>query len=219
MHNPHRPLIVIGLLCLLNLGLTSKAYASCSAPSNAIEAENCLPGNSSDEWDIIHAGDPSIQGFATDISYNVGSTVNFKINTDASAYNLVIYRMGYYSGMGARKIATLQPSAQLPQSQPPCVTDTTVGLGGSGLADCGNWAVSASWQIPNTAVSGIYFALLTRPDTGGQSHIVFHSPQRRGALQYSVSDFGHYLAGIQLLRPRQRLRIQQRGRRSKPPGI
>ena len=173
MHNPHRPLIVIGLLCLLNLGLTSKAYASCSAPGNAIEAENCLPGNSSDEWDIIHAGDPSIQGFATDISYNVGSTVNFKIKTDASAYNLDIYRMGYYSGMGARKIATIQPSAQLPQSQPPCVTDTTVGLGGSGLADCGNWAASASWQIPTTAVSGIYFALLTRPDTGGQSHIVF----------------------------------------------
>jgi hypothetical protein len=81
--------------------------------------------------------------------------------------------MGYYSGMGARKVASILPSAQLPQSQPACQTDSTVGLVGSGLEDCGNWSVSASWPIPATAVSGIYFALLTRPDTGGQSHIVF----------------------------------------------
>jgi len=41
------------------------------------------------------------------------------------------------------------------------------------LVDCGNWAVSATWAIPSSAVSGIYFAKVTRLDTGGASHIVF----------------------------------------------
>ena len=68
-------MIVLASLCFL--GLTSNAYASCSSPGNAIEAENCLPGNPSNQWDIIGAGDLSIQGFATDISYNVLYKVNF----------------------------------------------------------------------------------------------------------------------------------------------
>ena len=43
----------------------------------------------------------------------------------------------------------------------------------TGLVDCGNWAVSASWPVPADATSGIYFARAERLDTGGASHIVF----------------------------------------------
>ncbi|MQA28420.1 MAG: hypothetical protein GEU82_01080, partial [Luteitalea sp.] len=43
----------------------------CAAPKNKVIAENCKPGNPSTEWDINGTGDPSIQGFATDISYNL----------------------------------------------------------------------------------------------------------------------------------------------------
>src|SRR5690349_23636460 len=109
------------------LGLAPAAFASCQSPANAIEAENCKPGNPESEWDISGAGDLSIQGFATDISYNVGSTVQFKINTTASKYSIGIYRIGYYGGMGARKVASVTPSATLPQVQPACIVDTTAG--------------------------------------------------------------------------------------------
>ena len=162
-------------------------------------AENCLPGNSSSEWDVGvgSAGDLTIQGFATDISVNQGSTVFFKINTPASAYTINIYRVGYYSGMGARKVATIAPSAHLPQSQPPCNTDAS-----TGLIDCGNWAVSASWQVPTTATSGIYFAHLIRNDTGGDSHIVFivRNDSSHSAIMYQTSDetwqaYNYYGAG------------------------
>src|SRR4029079_12080208 len=78
------------------------------------------------------------------------------------------YRMGYYGGMGARKWATGNPSGSLPQSQPACLTQVSVRV-----VDCGNWGVSASWNVPSTAVSGIYFAKLVRADTGGASHIFF----------------------------------------------
>ena len=61
------------------------------------------------------------------------------------------------------------PTASLPQSQPACRNDTAP----TGLIDCGNWAVSASWAVPSTAVSGLYIAHLVRNDTGGSSLIPF----------------------------------------------
>jgi hypothetical protein len=145
---------------------TSTGGNPCSTAPNAIVAENCLPGNLPSEWDISGAGDTTIQGFTTDISVNQGGTVNFKINTPATAYRLDIYRMGYYGGNGARKVATVNGTG--PRNQPNCVNDTT-----TGLIDCGNWSVASSWTVPAGATSGIYFAKAVRTDTGGASHIFF----------------------------------------------
>jgi hypothetical protein len=136
--------------------------------ANDIVCENSKTGSPSSVWDISGAGDSTIQGFATDISVNQGGTVFFKINTNAKAYTITIFRMGYYSGNGARQIATISPMVALPQTQPACKTDST-----TFLYDCGNWAVSALWPVPSNATSGIYFALLKRTDTGGENHIVF----------------------------------------------
>ena len=77
---------------------------------NAIACENQLAGNPQSEWDVDGGGDPSIVGFTTDISVNAGSTVQFKINTNASSYSIDIYRMGYYQGNGARKVTSVTPS-------------------------------------------------------------------------------------------------------------
>ena len=137
---------------------------------SVIACENSKAGTPTSDWDISGAGSSSIQGFATTMSVNPGETVRFKINTPSRAYHLDILRLGYYQGNGARKVvAGLKPSATLPQTQPSClnVPDAT------GLIDCGNWAVSASWTVPTTAVSGVYIAHLVREDTAGESHIVF----------------------------------------------
>jgi len=142
---------------------------TCSPPApNQIVCENSLPGNPSSDWAIQGDGDLTIQGFPTDISVNQGGTISFKINTNARAYTIGIFRMGYYAGLGARKIASISPSATLPQTQPPCMT-----VAATNLYDCGNWAVSASWQVPANATSGIYFAVLNRTDTGGTNQIFF----------------------------------------------
>ncbi len=138
------------------------------ASVNPIPCENTQPGTPQSAWDVNAAGDPSIQGFATDLSVNLGGTISFKINTSSSNYSITIYRMGFYQGNGARQIAKISPSATLPQQQPACLTDSTTGLN-----DCGNWAVSASWSVPANAVSGIYFARLADVATGAASHIVF----------------------------------------------
>jgi hypothetical protein len=142
------------------------AAAPCTT-SNPIVAENCKAGNPASEWDISGIGDSTIQGFASDISYNLGATVNFKIKSTAAQYRLDIYRMGYYGGQGARKVDSVSVVRTQAQNQPSCLTNAT-----TGLIDCGNWAVSASWVIPTNATSGIYFAKAVRQN-GGASHIVF----------------------------------------------
>ncbi len=145
------------------------AATPCDSPvTSPIACENSKPGSPSSEWDISVAGDSTIQGFSTDISVNKGDTVRFKIKTTATSYRLDIYRLGYYQGNGARKVATVNPSAALPQSQPACTNVSPP----AGPLDCGNWAESGSWAVPSTAVSGIYVARLVKT-TGGASHIVF----------------------------------------------
>ncbi len=146
--------------------LPASAADPCAPGGNKIACENSKPGTRA--WDdVVGAGDDSIQGFATDISVNVGQRIDFKIDTDASAYSVTIFRIGYYQGLGGRQIATVTPSAPLPQNQPQCINDLT-----TETVDCGNWAVSASWNVPSTAVSGVYVALLKRSN-GDSSHITF----------------------------------------------
>src|SRR5262249_39218593 len=133
--------------------------------TNPIIAENLLPGNPQSEWDAVGAGDSTLQGFTTDISVNHGQTVQFKItDTTLAPYHIDIYRMGYYGGMGARKVATIGSSQTIRTVQPNPLFDAT-----TNLVDAGNWSVSASWAIPTAAVSGVYFARLVREDTGGAS--------------------------------------------------
>ena len=129
-------------------------------PVNDIVRENRLPGDPPTEWDINGWGDPTIQGFGHDISINRGETIFFKIKTDSTNYRIDIYRMGYYGGLGARRVDTIEPSVKLPQHQPEGLRDET-----TRLYDCGNWEVSAFWHAPPDAASGIYFARLVRQDT------------------------------------------------------
>ena len=178
-------LLFAALLTAITTTPSTAAIDPCGIAGNKISCENSKPGSPQSEWDIEGAGDADIQGFATNISVNVGSKVDFKIDTSASAYSITIYRTGYYGGNGARKIATVSPSASLPQRQPQCITDVS-----TELYDCGNWAVSASWNVPATAVSGVYIAKLRRPDNGGVSHITFvvRDDSSRSAIVAQTSD-------------------------------
>ncbi len=183
---------LVTALTLLTLAPPAKtvqpgaATDPCASPANPIVAENCRTGNPPGEWDIIGAGDTSIQGFAIAISASKGEVVHFKI-TSAASFHLDIYRLGYYAGNGARKVARVpeDPTQEIqPQDQPRCRAHPT------GLIDCGNWSVSASWKVPDTLTSGIYVAKLVRSDNLGTSHIVFvvRDDDGRSDLLFQTSD-------------------------------
>ena len=169
---------LLALLAAQSGGRSTVAMAqsavACQPGDNAIACENrqtdgvALPA----AWDVSGSGDPDIQGFATDISVDQGQTVHFKISSVAP-YSITIYRLGYYGGAGARKVGAIaDPGSPLPaddqRTRLGCLSETA-----TGLVDCGNWAESASWNVPLAAASGVYIARLVRTDTGGASHIVF----------------------------------------------
>lgn len=171
--------------------------------SNPIACENQLSGDPQTEWDVtppllddmnryvlgppgvtpdatcgITPNSPDatcISGFATDISVNRGSTIAFKVDARyprTNNFRIDIYRLGYYqNGDGARKVATVDHLPDAPSGQAKCQGDEV-----TGLKDCGNWGVSATWDVPETAVSGLYIGKLVRQDDGHvgvSSHITF----------------------------------------------
>ncbi len=158
--------------------------SSVSFGTNPIVAENNLPGNPASEWDISGAGDLSIQGFASPLSVNTGSVIDFKIDVQgaASNYTIKIYRLGYYNGDGARLIADLGSFPGVAQPVPLYETAT-------GKTDCSNWSVSTSWNSSG-ALSGVYIAKITRSDNNGSSHIAFivRNDGGNSALLFKTSD-------------------------------
>jgi Domain of unknown function (DUF4082)/Bacterial Ig domain/Bacterial Ig-like domain len=144
----------------------SQDPASCANP---VVCENQLPGTPQSAWDVSPGSGTTIQGFSDPYSINVGQTIGFKISSPASSYAIDIYRMGYYGGDGARLITSITPNISVSQNQPACNTNTA-----TGLVDCGNWGVSATWSVPSDAVSGVYFAHIYRTDgTQDESQIPF----------------------------------------------
>ncbi|MGZ4710265.1 MAG: N,N-dimethylformamidase beta subunit family domain-containing protein, partial [Acidimicrobiales bacterium] len=182
------PLVALAAPSASAAPATSAAPAGLAAgpATNEIQAENLLPGNPESEWQVTGSGDPTIQGYTTDISTNRGGTVSFKVDLDSTTpeFHIDIYRLGWYGGDGARKVATIPSSQTTSTDQAPCYDEAT------GLVDCGSWSVSATWSVPATAVSGIYIGRLVRDDTGGASHVPFvvRNDSGHSKLLFQTSD-------------------------------
>jgi len=137
------------------------------ASSTAIELENAKQGNPQSDWGLTYGGPVgNIEGYAKDLSVNVGGTIDFKINTDSTNYRIDIYRLGYYNGDGARLVGSVQHAGAAP-IQPAALKDAA-----TGLVDAGNWSVTDSFTLPSDLISGVYIAKLVRQDgTFGESRI------------------------------------------------
>lgn len=118
-----------------------------------IAAENALTAGR-ETWpnlEVWEVGDLTVAGFAREISYNVGETAQFSVTGDATVID--IYRVGWYGGDGFRRVATI---TNTPTNQPEAVTIPN----SNGATTCTGWSVTASWQIPSNATSGLYLALV-----------------------------------------------------------
>src|SRR4051812_14061042 len=189
--SPRTQFIALLTLAIVAAGRGSgRPTVQAQPPTNPIMMENQLAGNPQSEWDVSGSGDPNIQGYATEISVNKGTLVSFKIKLQpavAGGYIIDVYRLGYYSGDGARLVATVVPTAQQitdAKNQPACQKDLV-----TGLIDCGNWNVSATFDTTGL-VSGVYIARPRRTDNGGASHIPFivRDDARRADVLFQTSD-------------------------------
>ena len=75
----------------------------------------------------------AIKGYTSSASINVGESVAVRVHAASpgpATYN--VYRLGWYQGNGARKVASVSPT---PRNQPNCLSDAS-----TGLVDCGKCA-------------------------------------------------------------------------------
>lgn len=146
------------------------------------------------DWDwLILPGNRAINneicGYSDRDSVPVGQAIKFKIRSSAAPdqCEIKVYRMGYYSGAGARlkTTATITTTAQ---STTPTVDATT------GLYQF-NWADSYTLNIPSDWVSGLYVARITQVSTNKQSEIYFvvRNDSITSDIIYNVS-FDNYRA-------------------------
>ena len=158
---------------------------SVEAQVGPIVQENTQTGSPSSEWDVSGAGDPSIQGFATDISVNKRRRRSRSRSTPTRRITGSTSTASATTAVRAR--AWWRPSCRRRRCRRTSRRASSTARPDSLIAATG--ASPASWSTAS-ATSGIYLAKLKRLDTGGASHIVFivRDDARQADLVFQTSD-------------------------------
>jgi hypothetical protein len=164
------------------VSLTGTATAPTVTTGNPIQIENAKPGTS--DWHTVNAAsNHQIEGYSSSTSVNRGGNISLYVNTADGSYTIDFFRMGWYSGLGARRMmAPVQVNAAQ-QSACPVVDSSTY------LLEC-NWTNPYTLQVPGDPndptnwPSGVYLALLTGQQSGYQSYITFTVRDDAGASPY-----------------------------------
>lgn len=153
--------VIVAAIACVPSASNAATLDPCGSGSNPIVCENSKPGSPVEDWYSENSwGD--IEGFTTKSSVQPGETLQAKVTSPTSDFRVSIYRLGYYGGLGARKMPT-SPTQSFPKkTQDPCLHDS-----GTGLVDCGNWTTNVSWTVPSDAVSGVYLLMLDQLDNNG----------------------------------------------------
>lgn len=188
---------VLGLGTVAAAGEGSRRLRAAEAGSRPIGPENQQPGTR--DWlltkvdTVLEPKNPigedqphfvrsrRIEGFASDTSYRAGERVTLFVSTLPSTdFTIDVYRLGYYQGLGGRRLMSAGRTAGTSQETPDD--------GERNLREC-RWAPSYSFVIPANWVSGVYLAKLTRADDGYQAYIIFVvKDDRRADFNFQVSD-------------------------------
>jgi hypothetical protein len=149
-------------LVLSACGKPSRGDASATAPAlsaaaaNPVQRENARPGTPG--WEIPADAGRAISGYAAQTSVAPGQSFDLHVNAPpGSRYRVLVYRLGWYQGIGGRLIMCVPGcrSSQAAIAQPPATTPDPV----TGLLRA-PWHVTDRVEIPPDAVSGYYEAKL-----------------------------------------------------------
>ena len=126
-----------------------------------VTAENSRPGTTA--WRIVGTPPGTIAGFADHVVAQAGNQVVLYVSTNAPAFHVDAYRMGYYGGTGARLVWSSPAVAG--HVQPPCPLTP-----GVNMVSCDNWAPSVTMPISAAFVQGDYLLKLVG-SAGQQSYV------------------------------------------------
>jgi hypothetical protein len=156
--------------------LGSSAYSNIVAvttgagtDTNPTVTENAKVGTAA--WTLTNpAIAREIEGYADQVSVNRGGTINLKVSSTQN-FNLEVFRIGWYGGLGARRIRNVLAIAGVVQADP-----TETGTAPAFNYEC-NWTTSHALATtdadPTEWPSGMYLVRLTQVTSGKQSYIRF----------------------------------------------
>jgi hypothetical protein len=137
--------------------------------ANPVAAENAKPGTW--EWELENAArNREIEGYASKTSVNRGESISFYVHTREKNYSLEVFRLGWYNGMGGRRVTNAVRLAGVRQTMPTPNAQT-------GLIEC-RWKNPYTITVPQSAdatdwCSGVYVAKLTALRSRAQSYVIF----------------------------------------------
>ncbi len=186
--------LVAGLVAALSLAACDGRPLSAPGPGslahNPTVLENEKEGAA--DWEITAPAESGeIEGYASATSVERGRAIDLFVSTLDPDYRIDVFRMGWYGGAGARRVAGPIARPGLRQPVPPLDPTT-------GLVEC-RWR--EPYHLPTADASGpwpsgVYLARLTASPSGRQAYIVFvvRDDERRSALlfQSSVTTYAAY---------------------------
>jgi hypothetical protein len=140
-----------------------------SVAAGPTSAENARPGTW--EWRLTdEAKSNEIAGYASATSINRGGSIDFYVSTGDATYTLDLFRMGWYGGLGGRRMLATQTLVGERQAACPVDKDTR-------MVQC-RWHQSYTLRVPDDPdhsqwTSGYYVAKLTGTGSGKQSYVPF----------------------------------------------
>lgn len=153
--------------CLTPLGIL--LFLAGTASASFTQVENSKPGT--DRWRIANpAFSHEIEGYASKTSVARGDSIDLFVHTIDPEYTIEIFRMGWYRGLGGRKMLEpiQRPGIRQPMPEPDPLT---------GLIEC-RWSDPVHLEIPRTAdptewMTGVYLGRLTALPSKKQSYLTF----------------------------------------------
>ncbi len=123
----------------------------------------------------------AIEGYGSRTRVFAGETIDLHVSTDpAEAFDVEFFRMGFYGGLGGRRVGGIAGLKGEARPLPP--------VGDRRLRDCA-WPVTARWQVPSDAPSGVYLGRMRTRRSGLESYVVFVvRDRRRAGLMFQCSD-------------------------------
>ena len=157
-------------------------YPTASAKLTIAEENALPPGITAGYWGLSGAGDLANQGFCREFSLNVGETAHFSVQGDCT--QIEILRVGYYGGVGMRKVTTITNTPNLSQPAPVSIPSS------NGCTQCSSWTTTASWPIPDNATPGMYIGLVRNAavDNGSWVPFIVRDDDRPADVMIKSSD-------------------------------
>src|SRR5215472_12298615 len=135
---------------------SSTGLGTSVTPPNPVQRENSRPGTRG--WEIPASAATVVTGYASETSVAPGQSFHLHVAAPpGSRYRVLVYRLGWYRGVGGRLITCVPGcrSSHAAIAQPPPTTPGSV----SGVFRA-PWRVTDRVEVPRDAVSGYYEAKL-----------------------------------------------------------